>query len=644
MKSQGENVTFLLDGYDELPSEYRQESLVANIIRREILLLSAVVISSRPHASVDLRINATCHVDILGFTKTDQQYFFKTSLKDESTKLEKLTNYLQAHPNISNLCFTPFHATILVWFCKRGFPLPDSSTSLYERFVYYTILHHLAREKGNNATKKFSDENHDLDTIPEPYHGVLIKLSKLCRKALKKNDLVFSLEDIKKACPKIEDPELIDAFGLLQVVEHYSDDQVYTKTFNFIHFSVQEFLAAYHLTRLNRSKELKCLKKYFFHENFGNTFSMYMGLTGGKSSAFKTFLASYGQGAITRFKNRIMLQDKTKPIASIFFEDDRKSLKLYQCFHEANEEQSYRNITEKLHTAKQIDLQKDSASATPLLTGDLICLTFFLSKSPVKAWLKLNVPSCYIRDDGLRTLHRCLTTNKITVEVINLECNLLSPQSEYEVADIVCSCQTRRLIVRDNKLEDGLDLSKCSTLLTLDISSNKLSSNGAGRLFYTLSNNKSRHLRVLKINNNPLSEEAVDKLANYLQHDMMLEELYAVRNKLSTDNAIKIFSNLTVAKNTNLKILDLSENFIKDEAVSEIIACLEVDFLQTLYLQGNDITTPSIEKIVDSIADNQHLAKLGVPDNINDSRQIYMKQDGINKKRNYKPKLHISIL
>jgi len=248
-KSQGKDVTFLLDGYDELPSQARQKSFISKIINRQILSLSAVIISSRPHASANLRSISSCQVDILGFTKEKQHDFFKTSLGEQSAKLNELTEYLDSHPTISNLCFIPFHATILVWLCKQGRPLPESSTTLFSNFVYHTILHHLAKE--NVDIENISD----LYSFPPEFDKVLKSLSKLCLKALEKNALVFSFEEIKSACPTIEEvPGALNAFGLLQVVEHYGHDERLlgkpTKTFHFIHFSVQEFLAAYHVTYL----------------------------------------------------------------------------------------------------------------------------------------------------------------------------------------------------------------------------------------------------------------------------------------------------------------------------------------------------------------------------------------------------------
>ena len=67
----GKTLTLLLDGYDEYPEHLQKSSLIADIIKHQVLPLCGLVVSSRPHASEHLRELATIKVDILGFTETE---------------------------------------------------------------------------------------------------------------------------------------------------------------------------------------------------------------------------------------------------------------------------------------------------------------------------------------------------------------------------------------------------------------------------------------------------------------------------------------------------------------------------------------------------------------------------------------------
>ena len=75
--NDGRSLTLLLDGYDEYPEHLRESSLVANILKRQVLPLCGLIVSSRPHASEHLREQATIRVDILGFTETEREHYIK---------------------------------------------------------------------------------------------------------------------------------------------------------------------------------------------------------------------------------------------------------------------------------------------------------------------------------------------------------------------------------------------------------------------------------------------------------------------------------------------------------------------------------------------------------------------------------------
>ena len=57
-KSGGKSLILLLDGYDEYPKNLRENSLITDILQRQVLPLCGLVVSSRPHASERLREQA----------------------------------------------------------------------------------------------------------------------------------------------------------------------------------------------------------------------------------------------------------------------------------------------------------------------------------------------------------------------------------------------------------------------------------------------------------------------------------------------------------------------------------------------------------------------------------------------------------
>ena len=110
-----------------------------------------------------------------------------------------------------------------------------------------------------------------------------------------------------------------------------------TVTFNFLHFTIHEFLAAYHMTYLSPSDELKILKEKFWSDIHSNMFAMHITLTKGQRPSFKQFIKpSLGQkikGFLTHreFTNRFL--------GNVF-----KSLHLFRCFYEAGDKEVCRSI------------------------------------------------------------------------------------------------------------------------------------------------------------------------------------------------------------------------------------------------------------------------------------------------------------
>jgi len=112
------------------------------------------------------------------------------------------------------------------------------------------------------------------------------------------NKLIFTLEEVRASCPDITAiPGALSGFGLLQTIQHFGLTGQ-TTAINFVHFSIQEFLAAYHVTQLSPHSELQVLKAKYWNSCHSNMFAMYTSFTKGQRPAFKQFLSG-GDDTIT---------------------------------------------------------------------------------------------------------------------------------------------------------------------------------------------------------------------------------------------------------------------------------------------------------------------------------------------------------
>ena len=92
------------------------------------------------------------------------------------------------------------------------------------------------------------------------------------------------------------------------------------------------------------------------------------------------------------------------------------TLRLFECFHEADDQVSCTNIAAKINMCAMIDLQYLNK---PLLPSDITCFLTFLTYS--KSYLSyLSLYSCYIRDTGLKMIHQVLVTSGVTTDSVDI--------------------------------------------------------------------------------------------------------------------------------------------------------------------------------------------------------------------------------
>ena len=546
----GKDITFLFDGYDEFPAELQKSSLIAKILNRKLLPLCGIVVSSRPHASVSLRERASLKVDILGFAELEREQFIKQALKKQPYKIKQLTQYLQHHVTINSLCFVPFNMVVLLFLHKNGFSLPSNSTELYKYFICLTICRHLAK-----SGHPLPDTITDLTTLPEPYKKIVKQLAKLSLEALNNNKLVFTSEHIRAACPDmVATPGGTNGFGLLQAVQHFSLTGK-TTTFNFLHLTIQEYLAAnYIITDLRQDEEFRLLREQFWSNLHANMFFIYVTLTKGQRYSFKQFLSG-GNNKIA--------------ISSEFLDDQLKCLRLYRCFKEAGDDRMCKSIEEaEIFNNKVINLSGTSLSAT-----DLECVSLFLTSSSHKQWVELNLISCYIQDRGLHTIHKYLKNCDVIINTLWLINNGLTSSSSSFISDIVLSCKVEVLLISRN--------------YTI----------GESEELYNMLTHPSSMLKILDMDNTSLSSIAVRTLFTAVKDTNKLKELSISLNNITDDVVEDIATSL--ATNKSLVKLWMRGNPISGEAITRIVQALRGN--NTIQVLSVPSYPPAIKDMIRSI-------------------------------------------
>ena len=487
-KTKGADSTIILDGYDEMSEEHRRNSFIADIINRIVLPECVLVITSRPTVSARLQTKADCRVEILGFTERDRLNYIEHALKENDDKIKEVKLYLQSHSTINALCYIPLNMTILLSLFYEQTPsqvkvnnLPDTQTEMYEKFIKITITRFL--QKVSNEEFFFTS---GFSVLPKPHNKVFNELSKLAYDALVKDQIVYTRDEIIEACPHLTmKSDNWNGLGLIKAA-HYSDDSV---SFHFLHFSVQEYMAAYYIALLPNNEQIKLLKSTFWDMHYFNTWIMYVGITHGESFAWKHYLSGNWFQLSTHLY-------KTSNISKKLLQNKIKCLHLFQYLIEGSSE-SIEQLTKSLFQDRTTDLSNQE-----LQPKDVNILGFFLLRSINKHWKKIDLSGCSLRDAGCNTLCKMFMDKSnremLKVDEVDFSFNQLQFNTIKALLDVFKSWNIADAIICDNSsivFTSKKELDYFEELRShLDLNAKKLQSVSIGQ---SLFGNKAKHNSII---------------------------------------------------------------------------------------------------------------------------------------------------
>ena len=635
-------VGIVMDGFDEYPIQLRKKSFIADIIEGKVFHNSIVVLTSRPTATLSLHDKVDRRVEILGFAQEERDKYISESL-DSPEQRKQLQDYLKCQPIINGLVYDPLHLAILLYLFEVQSKLPETLTKMNESFILHTIYRSLTKTSASAVTIVQS-----LKDLPKVISDIVTRLSQLAFVGLQNNQLVFSYDEIKTNCPEItkDIPGAFNGFGLLQVVQHFPKSGVgATFSFNFLHFAMQEYLAALHVSNIAYEQQLSLMKDTFWNPKYNFMWMMYVGIIGVNSQAFLQFLYNAQPEA------DIMEWTMLNYIKS----DKLKCLYLFQCFMEAKSKDIPKEIHSIFHN------NKINFHGLRLLPHHVSSLTLYISKYYMQLQ-SLNLRDCHIGDVGMSILEHYFNANPDKASSIkhidlfgnnsvllwNVYCAIFGQQNliklnwsslgRVNIEEIVnvmynnTTVQSLNLSNNHYKDDDAEKIAKVlfnnTTLKELDLLHNNISIKGAIAISESLKYNAT--LQYLKMSWNKhflntdnsaldLSQKGmktidIQILANILFNNQIVIELNVSQNEISDDGALCISK--CIKNNKSLRKLDLSTNGITDLGMCEIVSALEVNqTLQKIDVSHNDVSKVATIAFGEYLKINNTLQELNMSHN-----------------------------
>ena len=257
----GEDVVFLLDGFDEYAPGTSDDNYISKLILKKMYSQSVVILSSRPAATQCFRQRARVWIEVVGFMKEQVYQYINCYFEEKKEKSSSLITHLEKHHNLMNLCYLPLHCAMLVHLYNIDAILPETETEFYRDFTLSLLFRGIRKDTKLNGLRTLKS----LDSIPDGKKEAFNKIGKLAFEATVTRRQVFKESEVHGICFKDSSENTSESLGLV-VVDCYFAKSGIDETYTFLHLTLQEYLAAVFVSRLSESEQVSTMATLFSHQ------------------------------------------------------------------------------------------------------------------------------------------------------------------------------------------------------------------------------------------------------------------------------------------------------------------------------------------------------------------------------------------
>ena len=631
-------VLLIFDGLDEFAanseiskddSDYRDteeekmplSALYNKIASRKLLDGATVMTTTRSNAVKYVRhlteIDRT--VEVLGFTSEKVETYVNNFVGDDEDAGKTIWQHISGHINLFSLCYIPVNSFIichvLLVILKHSNSaaqnLPTKLTEIYSIFIKIFFFK-------RNRDDKYSHSSAELDTYVhtkfdelQPENKMVFKpLGEIAFNGIKESRLIFGSSEVKglENCGLLH--QLPDKPGATPIEPR-------EEQFCFLHLTIQEFLAAKHLTDTMNDKQLrKFVANHIKDGKWHVVMQFVAGLLGDRTEPptdMFTDLLPESTEEKKEWRLTMMVDEDSEPRTLTCWpaeKDKHLAVNICACLNEmlkVDDSAKVKNSGVQAKLGKigfnAVDFSScslapvDCAAIAHVLQhvdagilcmdlhdnniGDLGCTEiqkFIVNSDHSKSNYKLdslNLAANDITDAGVKHLAEALTNNNCKINTLNLSFN-------HSITDAGVK-----------HLAEALTNNNCK-INTLNLSFNhSITDAGVKHLAEALANNNCK-INTLNLSSNySITDAGVKHLAEALtNNNCKINTLNLSSNYSITDAGVKHLAEALTNNNCKIKTLDLSSNDITDAGVKYLAKALKHNNfkLTFLNLSLNEIT------------------------------------------------------
>ncbi|XP_052395619.1 NACHT, LRR and PYD domains-containing protein 3 isoform X5 [Carassius gibelio] len=525
-------VVFIFDGLDESRITLRFSDpqkvcdvtetssvgvLMSSLIKGELLPSALIWITSRPAAANQIPSEYIHRLtEIQGFTEPQKEEYFRKRISDEH-QASRIISHIRRARSLHIMCHIPvfcwISSTVLQKLLEEDLraEIPQTLTEMYIHFLLIQI---------NTRKQKYKER--DSDILLQSNREVIVKLAEVAFKQLMKGNVMFYEEDLIESAIDVTDVSVYSGI----CTEIFKQESVIhqRKVYSFIHLSVQEFLAAFHVFYYHiSSTTLACFDS--LHKLHERVVDKAIEIENGCLDLFLRFLLGISLESNQRLLQDLLTQtenssESIREITQYIKEkikdghglSTERSINLFLCLLEVKNQTLSREIQEFV--------KSDKHSEKKLSPSHCSTIAYMLQLSE-EVLDELDLKKYNTSNEGRRRLIPAVIHCR---KALLADCNLTAQDCEIVSLSLLSSNSAlRELYLSNNDLQDsgvkllsdGLKSPNCQ-LQILRLSGCMVTEEGCGYLSSALSSNPS-HLRELDLSYNHPGQSGVQLLKHKLQ-------------------------------------------------------------------------------------------------------------------------------
>ena len=541
VNNNGEKVCFIFEGYDELPYHLQKDSVFTKLIEK--LPKCTLVYTSRPEAYYKIPYRGCKIIKINGFGKESVDMYISEAFekhKNGEEMAQKLKTQVHNNPVVRSILHTPINVAIVCLIFFHYSTLPKTLTELYTKLCLRLILRYIVTRTPNEGQV---EKLQSLDNLPTGISEQFLQLCHVAYQGMENEKIIFTSQDLAEF--GIAEDKL-HGMGLLLIAPTTSVAGR-EKSYNFVHLTLQEFCAAWYISKLSAEEQAQCMKdptRYW--EDIKMVWRFYSG--------------------ITKLQNVEVIDMLPYKIIKSPFSHQESSELINDAYEASNSEVC--QIVGDYYKDSVINLDQDeleSHAINYVLTQYKGLLRVRKGDSEILIdWsLQHDVDINHLLDDMAVKYLNSVYELSISGKYIKLISQIVSNSITLKILCIHGSFE----------LNEFKCLASCKNVLlqNLSISHCRLEPSNIDAIGKMLSHNKS--IKFVDLSHNDITDKGIEMLVHHLMDNNTFQQINLYDN-LITEDGVTHLSKLITREHSVLTSIELSNNPLRDEGVNLLLQSL----------------------------------------------------------------------